>query len=271
MRVITRKPGGLEIFKKIKHIRENGIRVVDRRFATDKAYLDLIEMAVYIYVEVDTVRDDLRDGRYHKHSKSTTDYIIDAQGGLEDGRNVDVNMLTLVKDILKEPINLRFNQFDTDSKYGYIKARPDYFDDPNKVPAEERAVKRTYKIKEYNIFDKTFKVDDEKKQEREPNHLNPAFDRRALNRGSPLIHWGRMYYYEDTEGINKWSENPYPHISTRGVAKYMMYWIATKTFNLSQASDAADQIGQWDIGIRRPLVGGPFIKNPFKDIISIGQ
>ena len=105
-------------------------------------------------------------------------------------------------------------------------------------------------------------------RERQPTNLSPAFDRRALNKAAPFIHWGRMYYYEDPEGVNKWSENPYPHISTRGIAKYIMYWIAVRTQNLKEAQDAAESEKGYDIGIRRPLVGGKFIKNPFKEIIS---
>ena len=290
MGVISQKDGGAEIIKRINHIKQHGIRVVDKKFATDQAYLDLLEMAVYIYVEVDSVRDDLRDGRYHKHSKTTTDYIIHAEGGLE----INPNRFTTVREILKEPIRLEFNQFGDqfDNPFGpggYINAYPDFFNgrdiltgriSEGLVPKEELEVTRNYRIKEYKRDPVTgaesfgYEQDTQGKpifKERKPTNISPAFDRRALNRAAPLIHWGRMYYYEDIEGINKWSENPYPHISTRGVAKYMMYWLATKAFNFSQATDAADQIGQWDIGIRRPLVGGPFVKNPFTDIISIGK
>ena len=47
-----------------------------------------------------------------------------------------------------------------------------------------------------------------------------------------------------------------------------MYWIAVRTQNLEEAKTAADNADGYDIGIRRPLVGGPFVKNPFKDIIG---
>ncbi len=47
-----------------------------------------------------------------------------------------------------------------------------------------------------------------------------------------------------------------------------MYWIAVRTQNLEEAGTAADQADGYDIGIRRPLVGGAFVKNPFREIIS---
>ena len=260
--VITSKPGGAEIIRRIDYIRRNGIRVVDKRFTTDHAYLDLLDMAVYIYNEVDSVRDDLRDGRFHKYSKTATDYIIHAEGGL----NTDPNKFKVTREILDTPIGLSFNQFNTAGDYGYIKARPDSFD--RNIPSEEIAVKRNYRIKEYNTTTNTFALGPER--ERQPTNISPAFDRRALNRAAPFIHWGRMYYYEDTEGINKWSENPYPHISTRGIAKYIMYWVAVRTQNIEEAKEAAESEKGYDIGVRRPLVGGKFIKNPFKDVVSIG-
>ena len=79
---------------------------------------------------------------------------------------------------------------------------------------------------------------------------------------------GRMLYYKYSDGVNKWSENPYPHISSRGIAKYIMYWIAVRTQNLKEAVEAAESDEGYDIGIRRPLVGGTFTKNMFRQIIS---
>ncbi|MBI4452591.1 hypothetical protein HY637_04120 [Candidatus Woesearchaeota archaeon] len=259
--------------------RRVGIRKVDKRFTTDQAYLDLLEMSVYIYNEVDAVRDDLRDGRYHPYSKSTTDYIFHAEGGLD----IDVNKLTIPSEILKEPIRLEFNPFNMHSDYGYVKARPSYFN--RGVPKEEIQVTRKYIYKDVVVdkrksgetapklvlrYNKELYKNPDKWPERKPTNLNPAFDRRAINRKVPFIHWGRMMYYEEPDGINKWSENPYPHISTRGLAKYIIYWIAVRTNNLAEAIEAAESEKGYDIGIRRPIVGGPFVKNPFKDIISMG-
>ena len=48
-----------------------------------------------------------------------------------------------------------------------------------------------------------------------------------------------MYYYETPDGINRWSENPYPCISTRGIAQYIMFWCALKTDTLEEASAAS--------------------------------
>jgi hypothetical protein len=269
--IIAQKPGGREILNRIERIRSEGVRVVDKRFTTEQAYLDLLEMAAYMYNEVDTVRDDLRDGRYHKYSKTATDYIIHAERRFRGDPNktfIDVNKFTVPWEILKEPITLEFNPFDSRDNFGYIKARPHYFNSRSRVPAEELAVTRKYQIREFDPATNTLELGPER--ERPPSSINPAFDRRALNRKGDYIHWGRMYYYEDYEGVNRWSENPYPHITTRGVAKYMMYWIAVRTQNLNEAIEAADKVGAWDIGIRRPLVGGPYITNPFMSMFSQG-
>ena len=269
--VIAKKPGGREILNRIARIRSEGVRVVDKRFATEQAYIDLLEMAVYMYNEVDSVRDDLRDGRYHKHSKSTTDYIIHAERRFRtdpDKAFINVNKFTIPWEILKEPITLEFNPFNRSDSLGYIKARPHYFNSRSRIPAEELEVTRKYQIREYNPATNSLELGPER--ERPPSSLNPAFDRRALNSTNIYINWGKMYYYEDWEGINRWSENPYPHITTRGIAKYMMYWIAVRTQNLNEAIEAADKIGAWDIGVRRPLVGGPYVTNPFRDTFSQG-
>jgi len=47
-----------------------------------------------------------------------------------------------------------------------------------------------------------------------------------------------------------------------------MYWIAVRTQNLKEAVEAAESDEGYDIGIRRPLVGGTFTKNMFRQIIS---
>ena len=49
-----------------------------------------------------------------------------------------------------------------------------------------------------------------------------------------------------------------------------MYWVAVRTQNIEEAKEAAESEKGYDIGVRRPLVGGKFIKNPFKDVVSIG-
>jgi len=76
-----------------------------------------------------------------------------------------------------------------------------------------------------------------------------------------------MYYYEDVSGINRFSENPYPHISTRGMAKYLLFWIATKTINISEAASAAENGIGYDIGPRD--MGAPFLRNPYASATSM--
>ena len=236
--------------------------------------LDILEMATYIYNEFDSYRDDLRDGRYHLWSKTTTDYVMAAEGiSTKDYRTFGTLPYSrgLTSFVPKAPIPLSYYPMSD-----YVSASPNTF---LSVPNDERLVTRDFHMK-CNV---TLPNDDQTPGlpdnilagERKPTALNPAFDRRAMTSKSDVgqdrffIHWGRMYYYEDTIGINKWSENPFPQVSTRGIAKWMIYRILMD-LPWEQAVKAAKNDDGYDYGIRRPLVGGEFIKDPLgaTDLIS---
>ena len=56
------------------------------------------------------------------------------------------------------------------------------------------------------------------------------------------------------DGVNRWSENPYPHISTRGISKYIIHRILNDAFYYNQAVKDVEDDVSYDIGIRRPLL-----------------
>jgi len=182
----------------------------------------------------------------------------------------------LLRHIPKDNINLRF-----DPLANYINATPSDFVN---VTEDEKKVTGDYVMKLNSppgSRDQYYTVtaDQELAFEsgyatgvRRPTHLNPAFDRRALNvPASNFIHWGRMYYYEDTSGINRWSENPFPKISTRGLSKWIIYRILID-LPVDDAIRTAKEAARkgYDYGIRRPLLVSDFIKDPLggTDLIS---
>ncbi len=256
--IIQKKEGGGEFLRRCGIVHDAGIRKVDPQFAEEDAYIDLIEMGAYILNEIDAVRDDLRDGRYHLHSKTATDYIIYSERGLArlgtkgspESIRGDPRMYTYVDAILRDKIPFMYNQLAPPNSPHYVNARPEMF----MTRSEEDKVERVYSIL---AFPSGLRV----KDERHPTDLNPAFDRRALHSVQPFLHWGKMNYYEDSNGINRFSENPYPCISTRGIAKYILFFIATKTMGLHEAAAVAEKGIGYDISVRD--LGAEFTKNPF--------
>lgn len=262
VRTILKKPGGKDVLrgkvsKGVK--RPNGhthgyrsgyVRKVPAEYVGDVDPLDKIS---FISNETDSFRDDFRDGRYHPHSKSSMDYIIAGGDSI----------------IPEKPINF---EIETENPEVRIKFRPIYYTNadtgktelwgtlnPNggmgkitttQIPEDERQVSRRY------TMDTEFGP--RENQIREPTHLNPAFDRAALS-GHVYIHWGRMYYYEPSEGVNRWSENPFPHISTRGFAKYLINLVLRRSFSYSDARNAL-RGHAWDYGVRH--YGEPFTEDP---------
>ena len=76
---------------------------------------------------------------------------------------------------------------------------------------------------------------------------DPAFDRRALN--LDYVFWGRMYYYRWSGEINEWDENPFPHISTRGIALYFDYMVKSRVWNYEDAKKSLKDL-KLDYGVR---------------------
>ncbi|MBI2542284.1 hypothetical protein HYV80_06250 [Candidatus Woesearchaeota archaeon] len=264
-KIIKSKPWGKEIWNaKVNNgVSKGGIRKVPKFFCKK---LDLLKAALYMFHELDAVRDDLRAGVYHPHSKTAMDYILAGEGlstifyegdrsfapgelkqicgplpyrtKTENGRDIETV-------IPKEKITLKFDQMSS-----YVTAKPSDF---MAVPHDEKKVTRRYQMK-LNLNEDDYTIES---GIRKPSQLNPAHDRRASNAKCIDFHWGRMYYYEGKDGINKWSENPFPKKSSRGLPKYIadrllreLYW------------DHAVRVGKnpvgWDIGLRKPLIGGNF-------------
>ncbi|MDP3766251.1 MAG: hypothetical protein Q8R04_07095 [Nanoarchaeota archaeon] len=260
-----RAKGGDFIIRRIEDIQATGVRRIDPEFVD---YMDILEMATYISNEWDAVRDDFRDKRFTEWSKSSHDYTIAIEGfGMYAPYPVNKIKFPLT------PIRGTCDPFDLSdtNRYSYINARPKYFETSEFEPPDEKMIGRRFRMR---LLDGTLYPTDEqlRKDEyanlRKPTNLNPGFDRRAINFAAKWIHWGRMYYYEWVDGINRWSENPYPAISSRGVSKYIIHRILNDTFHYKRAvENVEDEVG-YDIGIRRPIIGGEFFKNPLRTIVT---
>jgi len=237
-------------------------KVPDPEFVDD---LDPLERVSFISNEWDVFRDDFRDGRYHPNSKSSMDYIL-----------AEVDGITPAK-----PINFKIRTTDLKTRIRFI---PVYYTKANRVakellgtvnpkgglgvittddiPEDERLVSRRYEMK-INVPDakpdNEGKVKEKKLENRvrKPRHLNPAFDRAAL--GHEFIHWGRMLYYETPDGIERWSENPFPHIATRGFSKYLINLVLNNTYSFEEARNQL-RGHKWDYGVRH--YGKPYTLDP---------
>jgi len=95
----------------------------------------------------------------------------------------------------------------------------------------------------YTIFPSYYFIEGERK----PTKYNPAFDRRAEN--LDYVYWGRMYWYEWISAVGRWSENPFPHVSTRGIALYIAHLVATDVWNYKDGEDALEG-HKFDYGVR---------------------
>ncbi len=258
----NKNPGWKRFLERCEKV-STTVRQVRKEFAGESAYIDLLEMTAYVLNEIDAVRDDLRDGRYHPHSKTATDYIIHAERnlkGLMGGAPVEIRRdpreYTYVDTILRSPIKFSYDQLKIGDERGFVKARPERFI----AGTNEDAIQRLFRVKSF--MGSSFSGEGE----RRPTDINPAFDRRAIHAMRPFLHWGRMLYYEDSFGINLFSQNPYPCISTRGIAKYILFFIVTKTETLREAAEAADNNIGYDMGVRD--LGGPFMFNPFASMAN---
>jgi len=263
IRTIAMKAGGDEVLK--RHLglavtyNQEGPKITGTptrtlRKVNDKeliGYIDLLDMSTMIFGYWDSVRDDIRDGRYHRHSKSIGDYVIESMGGYHEELKAPY-----FKDWI--PGIKRFGWylarrgvdptsiFHLDAK-GYIEATPfDFERDFNKhVPEDEDKVKRDYKMKlpDGVLADGKNFISGERK----PTKYDPAFDRRA--KGLPFIFWGNMYYWRWAGYANEWSENPYPHISTRGIALYLKHLAESDVYYFQEAEKILEG-GRYDYGTR---------------------
>lgn len=259
---------------KSKNTGHGYIRLVPEEYIGNTDALDKI---MFIYNEWDSFRDDYRDGRYHLHSKTSMDYIIAGKRGktpISKMRKIDTtNPNTRI-----EFVPLYYSDWDEDEDIrkrrkkeknndwwirrsklvqGRDRIRGDIRKEQlSRIPNDERDVIRIYNMNtelgtQYNMS-------------RKPTPFDPAFDRAALE--SEFLHWGRMYYYETPDGINRWSENPFPHVSTRGIGKYLIDLTLRRTFGFEAARNVLRSNNQkWDYGIRH--WGPPFITDPLGEAV----
>ncbi|MBS3158915.1 hypothetical protein J4206_06530 [Candidatus Woesearchaeota archaeon] len=87
----------------------------------------------------------------------------------------------------------------------------------------------------------------------ESHNTQEKYNADGGNDGKDWVHWGRMYYYEDTSGINKYSENPDPTIGTRGIAKYLIDRVLREAFTFEEAREVlkgGEHGPKYDFGVR---------------------
>jgi hypothetical protein len=253
-------------------------REVDRRFIEP---IDLLKLADYIYVSWDAYRDDFRDGRYHKHSKSVLDYVIAAQPYDLEKDKVLLKRLIPTKKIRvgwhmkkRNPDSFKRVPVHEDirkDEHGNIVVH--HKGDDHSLPRDERKIIRDFRMKVYNPHTKKLEMI---KGLRRPHHLNPAYDRTALALASgkkgesadnvaPWIHWGTLYYYETAADINKYSENPDPALSTRGIGKYLIDRTLRDAGTFDEARNTLRK-HTFDLGVRAQ--SEDLVEDPLGDIKS---
>lgn len=133
-------------------------RIVPYEFTED---CDLLDMAAWVYVSYDSLRDDLRDGRYHYNSLTVMEYIMQMKN---------------MKKVLKKG-NLDFNHVNTDMPKVNNKGEVIHTNAVMKLntPGEPEV---EVKVK--------------------PSHLNPALDLRVKDKD---LHLGRKLYYDLQENL----------------------------------------------------------------------
>ncbi len=243
-------------YRTIPEVRDKSIRKIDKDYITD---MEPLLKAIIMHGEFDAIRDDLRDGRYHKNSLTIYDYIlaIMAKHGPESSRVIKK------EDYLKRSERqLLRGEFE-----------PRNEEDLLKEGAEKYA---SY----------TMMINNRQKEVkgiRRPSDLSPAFDRRCIKLGTVKSGWwhlGRKRYYSCANAIlgdlrDEDLDNPYvgkyvkkaigPTISTRGVSMYIIEKVLANMFDYEQIQLVLTRIAGkywYDYGPREVGVNGP--KNPFK-------
>lgn len=145
--------------------------------------LDLLDVAVWIYVNWDAYRDDLRDGRYHENAITAMECIM-AELNIPDIQHPQT--LNDIRESRHARIRMNLN------KLPVMEGRP--ANDPNHV-------------------DMTIT----------PTNISPAFDLNSFRINPTTgrtIHMGRKYYYELQENT---VHSMQPTMTTRGAALYLLH------------------------------------------------
>lgn len=187
-------------------------------YETCTDYIDISEIASYLENEWDAIRDDMRDGRYHKHSLTIYDYIVGWEN--ENILSQMEGLSSSVKVKIKSIVNKKDNNLET-YKIPYKKLMSGRF------TQKEADMVRTYTMKSWNV---------EKKEMvpvysgvRRSSNLNPCFDMRAIKNKNHInwMHAGRIFYYDTTAQIDCdiLPTDLDPHVTTRGLAMFMLEYI----------------------------------------------
>ena len=269
---------GVKVSNKYKEkYREGYVRVVPKEWVGDVHHgqmgvgdIDPLDKISFVSNEFDSYRDDFRDGRFHPNSKSSMDYIIAGMYEITPVDPINFDIDNQNEEVRIEFRPIYFNEAELMNKDGKV-SKADKLKlgtiNPkgglgkitiNNIPEDERDVSRIYDMAiDPPDSSATDKVEMLEHQIREPKHLNPAMDRAALTH--KYLHWGRMLYYETADGVNRWSENPFPHISSRGLAKYIIDLVIRSSFSFEEARNILKD-HDWDYGIRH--YGDPFTTDP---------
>ena len=257
----------------------NGTPNRSQRYVDDKrfyGYVDLLDAACMIFGTWDSVRDDLRDGRYHPHSKSVGDYVIEGEGGFDDKLGAPYQKRWMTYGPINKGMHLKRRgifpaknaaiNVKVENPEVYIMAQPSDFENPKHpvtgkilnysiVPEDEDTIKRDFKFRIPDSVTNSPNRDDIISTPngnfligtRTPTKYNPAFDRRAAN--FKYMHWGCMYYYRWPGYPNEWSENPFPHVSTRGIALYISYLVGSDVWYYKEGEESLKG-HKFDYGVR---------------------
>ncbi|MBS3109158.1 hypothetical protein J4227_01360 [Candidatus Woesearchaeota archaeon] len=245
-------------------------------------YQKLLDVAMWIDGEFDAFRDDLRDGRYHPYSMNAYDYVLARMHKRvhKITPRIKGHTLTEEHDEAEEHIEGEHGEHEG-------AARPhrglNRIDTTVQVSLENVREARSFTMYllnkadgQYSYLGSSGQYDRPWIDERRPSNLNPCFDLRALEhshvtndaRYKSWKHPGRIFYHWTTDGINSDILDPDddPHISTRGLAIYMIDTVLSRTHYSKRMNQYFDLIGQeihgYDYG-PRPY-GGKFPMNPLR-------
>ncbi len=243
------------------------VRLVPLKFIEQ---MDPLETICYINAHIDSMRDDLRDGRYHKHSISLNEVLLAELHSSKFGVPIideliqDIRHHTSEKlDDKGEPVTPGVPLDIELLKQGiHAKAliRPNIFE-------RNGTIKVKAGLEEYENLQKTLV------ETISPTHLNPAFDFRALEllhhtQGlSTLntIHMGRKLYYETQDNT---THSDKPTITTRGAALYIVHKVIEEIRQWDEIQRMFAEIGEethgYDIGPNLERWGKQLTRNPFR-------
>lgn len=251
----------LDLFNQHK-IPNRRLRIVPHQFISE---MDLLLKVTCIHNEVDAVRDDLRDGRYHYGSLTITDYLMAMKrsigsqiryGQFGDPSKEFGDIWGMGEDELEKEAT----KFDTKYRGG----------EPSPNPADPRFFKILRRGTDFINEDL-----------RAPSNLNPAFDRRAVYKSTSQVHlkqwWhlGRKRYYDPADAI--WEELDEgeqkalkkkgivgPAISTRGISIYILEKVLQRMGDYTEAVNELKKLAEvwYDYGPRK--FNGPGSKCPLE-------